>query len=209
MRHHEQGLATAAQVVLQPFYHADVKVVGWLVKHQQVGLAQQHIGQGHALKLSARKLGYGFLEICDFKFRQHLLGAQLEVPSLRALHLVNQFVEAWIAWRFQTNFIAADEVADLARPTKTGVYDGHCRVVLGRLAQITNAQVAPLDDLSFVIVLKATDDVEQRALARTIASYQANAPAFVDGKGNVAEEFKLAETLRQMLDVNIGYHDVL
>ena len=33
VRHHEQGLATAAQVVLQPFYHADVKVVGWLVKH--------------------------------------------------------------------------------------------------------------------------------------------------------------------------------
>ena len=77
------------------------------------------------------------------------------------------------------------------------------------MTQVTDSQIAPLDDLPFVIVFKATDDVEQRALARTIASYQANAPAFVDGKGNVAEEFKLAETLRQVLDVNIGYHDVL
>ena len=159
--------------------------------------------------MSARKLGYGFLEICDFKFRQHLFGAQLEVPSLRALHLVNQFIKAGIARRFQTDFIAADEVADFARTAEAGINDGHCRVVLGRLTQVTDSQIAPLDDLPFVIVFKATDDVEQRALARTIASYQANAPAFVDGKGNVAEEFKLAETLRQMLDVNIGYHDVL
>ena len=33
VRHHEQGLATAAQVVLQPFYHTNVKVVGRFVKH--------------------------------------------------------------------------------------------------------------------------------------------------------------------------------
>ena len=72
-----------------------------------------------------------------------------------------------------------------------------------------NAEIPfTLDDLSFVIVLKATDDVEQRALARTIAGYQTHAAAFVNGEGNVAEEFKLAKTLRQVLYVNIGYHDV-
>ena len=51
--HHQQRPVATLQVALQPFYHLQVQVVRWLVEYQQVRLCQQHIGQCHALLLSA------------------------------------------------------------------------------------------------------------------------------------------------------------
>ena len=90
--HHEQRAVSARQVALQPLYHLQVQVVGRLVEYQQVGLSQQHVGQCHALLLSARKFAHALAEVAYFQLRQHLFG-------LQHLLLLTLMVEAGIEHR--------------------------------------------------------------------------------------------------------------
>lgn len=76
VRHHQQRLVTSTQIALQPFYHLEVEVVGRLVEDQEVGLQQQHVGQGHPLQLSTTQFAHLLLQVLDAQLRQHLLGPQ-------------------------------------------------------------------------------------------------------------------------------------
>ena len=60
---HEDGLVSSVQVSLQPFYHFQVKVVGRLIEHQEIGLLYQHISQGNTFLLSSTKLSHRLLHI--------------------------------------------------------------------------------------------------------------------------------------------------
>ncbi len=73
---HEQRLVASLQEALEPLYHLQVQVVGGLVKYEQIGLSDEHIGQGHTLLLSARQLPHGLFKVAYFQLRQYLLGFQ-------------------------------------------------------------------------------------------------------------------------------------
>ena len=60
---HEDGLVSSVQVSLQPFYHFQIKVVGRLIEHQEIGLLYQHISQGNTFLLPSAKLPHRLLHI--------------------------------------------------------------------------------------------------------------------------------------------------
>ena len=63
--HHQQPCTACREVLFEPLGHVGVEVVGRLVEDQQVGFADQHVGQRHALELPARE-GLHFLpEVAD------------------------------------------------------------------------------------------------------------------------------------------------
>ena len=76
MGDHEQRLVAAAQESLQPLYHFQVEVVGRLVEYQEFGVGDEHVGQRHALLLSAAQLAHGLAEVDYFQLRQYLLGLE-------------------------------------------------------------------------------------------------------------------------------------
>ena len=51
-------------------------MVGGLVENQQVGLGDEHVGQGHALLLSAAELTHGLLQVAYLQLCQDLLGLE-------------------------------------------------------------------------------------------------------------------------------------
>ena len=54
MSNHEQSLVAMRQKSLQPLYHFEVKMVGWLIKNQQIGFCDKNIGKCNALLLTTR-----------------------------------------------------------------------------------------------------------------------------------------------------------
>ena len=67
--HHQQSLVASLQKSLQPLNHLEVEVVGRLVEYQQVGLGNEHVGQRHALLLSARELFHRLVEVANLQLR--------------------------------------------------------------------------------------------------------------------------------------------
>ena len=80
---HEQRLVASVEESLQPLDHLEVQVVGGLVEYQQVGLGDEHVGQCHALLLSAAELTHGLLQVAYLELCQDLL--RLEYLLLVAL----------------------------------------------------------------------------------------------------------------------------
>ena len=67
VRYHQEGNLGLAQVLLQPLGHLQVKVVGRLVEHQEVGLGNQRVGQCHPLELPTRKVLHLAVEIINMQ----------------------------------------------------------------------------------------------------------------------------------------------
>ena len=88
---HQQRLIAPAEETLQPLDHLKVEVVRRLVEDQQVGLGDEHIGQCHALLLSARELSHRLLQVADLQLGEDLLGFQ-------HLLLISLMIEASIEY---------------------------------------------------------------------------------------------------------------
>ena len=86
---HQQRLIAPAKETLQPLDHLKVEVVRRLVEDQQVGLGDEHVGQCHALLLSARELSHRLLQVADLQLGEDLLGFQ-------HLLLISLMIEAGI-----------------------------------------------------------------------------------------------------------------
>ena len=52
----ENGTGIVGQMMLEPVHAFGVEMVGGLVEQQQVGLAQQELGQRHAAFFTAREI---------------------------------------------------------------------------------------------------------------------------------------------------------
>ena len=58
VRHHEDGLVATVQITLQPLYHLQIEVVGWLIEHQEVRFLYQDIRQGDTFLLTTAELSH-------------------------------------------------------------------------------------------------------------------------------------------------------
>ena len=53
MRNHEESGCAFSQPIFQPFYHLYIKMVGWLIENQQVGIVEKHKSQSYPFFLPA------------------------------------------------------------------------------------------------------------------------------------------------------------
>ena len=53
VRDHKQGTSRTAEISFEEFDGVDVEVVGRLVHDEELSLAREHLGEGHALDLSS------------------------------------------------------------------------------------------------------------------------------------------------------------
>ena len=134
VRHHEQRGGAAREVVLEPLDEGKVEVVGGLVEDEHVGGADEHIGQGYALELSARE-GLDLLVIVgDVERGEYLLGTLLVVPRVGMLHAVEQAVEPGRAGGLEALLILANELQGVVGLVEAGLEHGQALRVLGLLA---------------------------------------------------------------------------
>ena len=89
MSDHQNRHSISRQVVLEPFNHVNVEVVGGLVKDEEIGLVDKDFCQCHSFDLSARQLLDRLVDVGDFKHRENLFEAVLIVPSLAVVHFLN------------------------------------------------------------------------------------------------------------------------
>ena len=84
MGDHQQRLVATLQKAFEPLNHLQVKVVGRLVKYQEVRLRDKHIGQRHTLLLATAELSYRLVQVTYLQLGQNLLGLQhfLGVPLM-------------------------------------------------------------------------------------------------------------------------------
>ena len=73
---HQERAVASVQIAFQPLNHFKVEMVGGLVENDEVGLRNQHIGQGYPLLLASRELSHGLVKVLDFQLGKYLLGLQ-------------------------------------------------------------------------------------------------------------------------------------
>ncbi len=86
MCHHQQSHPLTCQVVLEPFYYLNVKMVGGLVKNYHIGIVKQQPGECHALALSAGERIDAGVQVSNVQACEHLTQAVLIVPGIAAVH---------------------------------------------------------------------------------------------------------------------------
>ena len=163
-------------------------MVGRLVEDEEVGLHDERIGQCHALQLSAGQLRKGLPPLGDEELREDGLGACLIVPCLLLFHTVQDVLQARLVLGSHTGLILADEVGRLVAVPEAGLDDGQVEGIVGCLLQIADAQVVAEDHLPLVGLIRAIQDVEQRAFACTVLGDKTHFLSFADAEAEVAEQ---------------------
>ena len=148
---HEQRYALATQIALEPLYHLQVEMVGGLVQDEQVGVLQEHVGQRHALNLSAGEYAHLAAGVAYLQFAQDLLASYLQVKCLLSV------------------------VAVLAGMPEAGIHHGHPVWEMWCLAQVAHLDAAAQHHLSAVGLVHTSQNVQQGGLARTVLRYEAHA----------------------------------
>ena len=126
-------------------------MVGGLVQNEQVGVLQEHVGQRHALHLSAREDTHLAAGVAYLQFAQNLLAPHLQVQRLLRV------------------------VAVLAGMPEAGIHHGHLVWEMWCLAQISHLDAAAQHHFSAVGLVHTGQDIEQGGLARTVLRYEAHA----------------------------------
>ena len=177
---HQQGDALAAEVILEPFDHLDVEVVGGLVEDEHVGFGEEHAGEGHAFCLAAGEVFDRHVGILDIEEGKHLAG---EVGAVVFLVV-------------------------LMERGGGGIFEGrHARGHRGKLLQIADAQAVAVDHAAGIVILVAGQDVEERRLAVAVAGHDSDFVAFIYAKRDVGEKEAVAERFRQLFNLQIAYHN--
>ncbi len=169
--HHERG-GTPREVVGQPRDRLDVEVVGRLVEHDQVVVAEQQLGQRAAAPLAAGQPGHRAVEgDAGQQHLDHLAGPRVGGPLV-----VGAAAEHRLAHR-------------------VGVLE------LVGLAEVADQQPALLRDPAGVRLLDAHHHVEQRGLAVAVAPDHADPVARADAEGHVGQQRADAVRLGDPLEV--------
>ena len=86
VRDHQQGGSHGSQALFQPGDHVEVEVVGGLVEDQEVGLLQEHLGQGHPSLFTTAEARNGAVKVVEAQLSEDFPGASFEVPSAMGVH---------------------------------------------------------------------------------------------------------------------------
>ena len=130
MRDSHNSTGVIVQELLKPEHRLRVKVVGWLVKKQQVRCLEKQTTQGYTAFLATREVDDGRIWIWALE-RVHCLGElAVQVPAvscvnlgLKLAHLCHEFVKIsiWIA-HLNANFIEACNLGKQVTKGKLNVF---------------------------------------------------------------------------------------
>ena len=199
MGDHEQRCVGAAQKLFEPLGHIDVEVVGRLVEDEEIGLGNEHIGQGQPLQLASREFSHRLLEIVDFELREYLLGSLFIVPGFGMFHAVEQFLQSGRVVGLQSPFILGDEAHRLIVGLETGLDDREMRLIRRRLFQVSHPQPVAVGNLPVVIVFLAGQDIEQCRFAGPVFGDEPYAVALAYTQRNVFKQDAVAKRLGEVL----------
>ena len=178
-------------------------MVGRFVEDEQVGLHDECVGQGDALELAARELREGLVKLCDEELREDGLGACLVVPRLEHFHAVENRLQSLLTLRGHACLVLADEVCRLVPVPEAGLDDGEVEGIVGRLLQIADTQPVAVDDLTFIGLVGAAQDVEQGAFACSVLGNKPHLLPFADAEAEVREECLVPHPSRQILYLQV------
>ncbi len=169
---HDQRRGAPLEVVGQPGHGLDVEVVGRLVEHDQLVVAEEQRGQRAAAALATGQPGDGPVELDA--------GEQLGDDAAQGR-------------------VGRPLVVGAA--AQHGLAHGVGVVELVALVQVADQQPAGLRDPAGVGLLDAGHHLEQRGLAVAVAADDADAVAGADAEGDLGEQRPDAVGLRDALEV--------
>ena len=193
--YHQQGDVSGLEVVFEPLNHFHIQVVGGLVQNQQVGIGNEGFGQSGLFSLSSRQLVDVLEDIMDAEARENLFGPCFKVPGVQAVHFHDGFLQA-LLYLVVVVFLLRQHEAGLV--FLDGLYGGSLcvedgvqyRIAVGEtvhLRQIRHGDVVADHHLPTVGNIIARNDIQQGALAGTVAGYQCRLLAFLKAEGNLGE----------------------
>ena len=191
----EDGAGIFAQVMLQPGDAFGIEMVGGLVQQQQIGLAQQQLGQGDAAPFAARQVVDRCLARRAAQGIHGLIDLGVEVPQVLVVddvlqlgHLIGRLVGI-----VHGQFVVAVEDGLLGRhPLHDVAEDVQRRVELGFLRQVAGCGALGQPCLALKFVVEAGHDAQQRRLARAVGAEHADLGVRVEGQMNVVEHLLAA-----------------
>ena len=195
VRDEDHRAGEGAQEFLQPRDGRGVEMIGRLVEQQQVRLPGERAAERHAALLAARERA----DRCIERRRAQSVGlganAGVEVPAvgvLDAVEHVGQLVLGALA-----GFVAAEPFHDVGGAGFDVLADRLPILQLELLRQVAHAQAAAARDLARVRPERPGEDLEERGLARAVASDEADLLTRRDRQAHALEEPLLAEAQRK------------
>ena len=181
-------------------------MVGRLIQNNQFRFSNQNICQSDTLQLPTRKAIHLLVVVMDFQFSQDLFGTLLIVPSLQAVHPLQQFIDFRGVFIHQSLLIFGQQLHCLVLGIETCLQNGQAGRILGCLLQITNTQVIAKDNRTGIIVLLSGYDVQQCRLSGTVLGYQAYFLSLSDTESDILKQNMVTKTLCQIVYLKKTYH---
>ena len=203
---HEQRDIAAFEIVLEPLNHVDVQVVGGLIEDEHLRLADEQLGQSHALDLTTRQLGDGLVIIINFEHGQDLLESILIVPRSGIVHGLDGGCHRIGIAAAQCMLIVAHSPTLAVIAPQTGVHHTARALEGGHLRQVAHTQVVAIDDGAAVGGVLAGQDVEQGTLSGAILGDEPNFLALGHAEGDATDDDIGTKRLGQVLDLQITSH---
>jgi hypothetical protein len=175
------------QQLLQPLDRVQVQVVGGFVEQQDIGLAHQRLGECDAFAGSAGQRADLRLWV-QMQAMQGLLDALLPVPAVLRLNRALQGIEVSLTVR-----VLFDQLDQSLEACAHRSEHGVARVQQRFLGDKRQAHALLELDHSVVRFLHASQDLEQRGLARAVASDEADALATLQREAGLVEKCHMPE----------------
>ena len=181
---------------LQPVDRLGVEVVGRLVEQQQVGVAEEQAGEGHAALLAAReRRDVGVVGRAAQGVHRDV-DVALEAPGVRGGDLVLErgllgadglVVGVRVGPLGHDRVVLVDQVLDLADAVEDVALDVLGRVELGLLAEVADGEARREASLTDEAVVEAGHDPQQARLAGAVRADDPDLRARVERDRDVLE----------------------
>ena len=191
----KNGAVVAGEEGLEPLDALEVEVVGWLVEHQQVWVAQEELGERDAHLPAAGEVLRGLVEVLYGKAesREDLAGAALKLVATEALEavlgvtiLLQQTVKLGAGLGGGDLLLELGDQALVALDLLGAVNDLGKRSLLagelGLLLQVPDGGLLGKGDGALVCGLQAHENLEEGGLAGTVGADKSPALASVELK---------------------------
>ena len=199
VRHHEQAEIGTAEIFFEPFGHIQIKVVGRLIKNQQVRFGNQGVSQGDTFQLSAGELLHFLVEVTDFELGKDLLGFLFIFPCLLLVHTHQKLIQSGMSIGFHTTFVLLYQFHGTVAVMKTSLKDGQFFRILRVLLQIIDTKVTTENYISVIISFFACDDIQQGCFSGTVLGDQSHTLAFGNAKRYIFKKNQVTEGLGQVV----------
>ena len=207
---HDNGALVGAQEPFQPLDAFQVKMVGRLVEHQDLGIAHQKLGQRDAHlptpgEIGGRKRKIAFLEAEAEHDAAHLrldgVAAERLVGIARAAGGGELPLGGVVAQGVLQLVQAALRLEDLHLRGHHFLEDGAIGHLDGLLLKVAHARALREQDTALIRVFAAADDVEHGGFAGAVRTDQRKPVVLLQAERDIGEQRAAAERLRDMLNL--------